>query len=611
MSMSINDGAADTVTAVSTIDIVSGGSVVVGGIEILGASPGQTTSDQTPIDPFAVVNILDANVGVVDTVTVTMSNTANGTFSDVVGGTVNGGTFTVTGTPDPTQFGLIANVDSALAGLVFTPTRGQVPLGQSVTTAFTITASNTLGSVTDASSSVIATDLGGQLSINGAQANQEAASDTTLLPLAGVTITDTQATPVDTVTVTLSNPAVGVLSAGDGGTVGADGVFRVSGPLAQAQAALQAVAFTPAAAILGNVGNSGLTISVADGTLNATNSITSVDVIGTMPCFAAGTRIMTRHGEVPVELLREGDVVVTAAGASRPIQWIGHRRIDCRRHAKPHDVWPVRVHVGAFGAGLPRRELWLSPDHAVFIDNVLIPVRYLINGRTIVQTRVAEVTYYHLEISTHDVILAEHLPCESYLDTGNRSDFANGGSAIKLHPTFARGVWAASACAELVLDGTRLETARSRLLEQAGILGHGITDDPGLAVIVDGHVAHAEIDGRTWRVRLPPAARSVRLKSSTWIPAQTRANEQDTRSLGVAIGNLRLNGEKIGLDDPRLSSGWHAAEPADSEDAAANWRWTDGDAGLALAGVRELAFDVAITGSYWKAPRRSVRLRSR
>jgi hypothetical protein len=152
-----------------------------------------------------------------------------------------------------------------------------------------------------------------------------------------------------------------------------------------------------------------------------------------------------------VELLREGDVVVTAAGEPRPIRWIGHRRIDCRRHPKPHDVWPVRVHAGAFGDGLPRRELWLSPDHAVFVEGVLIPVRYLINGRTIVQQRIREVTYYHVELATHDVILAEGLPCESYLDTGNRSDFANGG-AVKLHPTFARGTSAASGCAELVLE---------------------------------------------------------------------------------------------------------------------------------------------------------------
>jgi hypothetical protein len=47
------------------------------------------------------------------------------------------------------------------------------------------------------------------------------------------------------------------------------------------------------------------------------------------------------------------------------------------------------------------------------------------------------------------------------------------------------------------------------------------------------------------------------------------------------------------MDDPRLSSGWLEPET--------DWRWTDGDAGLALAGVRELAFDVVMIGTYWEA----------
>jgi len=310
MSMSINDGAADTVTAVSTIDIVSGGSIVAGGIDILGATPGQTTSDQAPIDPFAVVAIEDANVGVVDTVTVTMSNAANGTFSDAVGGTVNGGTFTVTGTPDLTQFGLIANIDTALAGLVFTPTRGQVPAGQSVTTWFTIVVNDGTQSATDASSSVIATDAGGQLAISGAQANQEFAANTPILPFGSVTIFDSQPLPNDTLTVTLSNPASGTLTANDGGTIEANGAFQIAGSPTQVQAALQAVGFTPAAAALGQMVSTTATISVTDGTLSATNTVTSLDAIG----ISAGS-IVVQNSPAVAGLISTGPALTMGTAA--------------------------------------------------------------------------------------------------------------------------------------------------------------------------------------------------------------------------------------------------------------------------------------------------------
>ena len=85
-----------------------------------------------------------------------------------------------------------------------------------------------------------------------------------------------------------------------------------------------------------------------------------------------------------------------------------------------------------------------------------------------------------------------------------------------------------------------------------------------------------------------------------------RPDADDCRTLGVAIANLCFDGTLIRRDDARLSSGWHAAEP--------EWRWTDGDAGLALAGVRMLSFTVALTGTYYAnhgadagLPRRSLR----
>ena len=85
----------------------------------------------------------------------------------------------------------------------------------------------------------------------------------------------------------------------------------------------------------------------------------------------------------------------------------------------------MRVSAGAFAAGVPHRDLLLSSDHAVLVGGVLIPIRYLINGASIAQERRDEITYYHVELKTHGVLLADAVyTAESYLDTGNRAAFA-------------------------------------------------------------------------------------------------------------------------------------------------------------------------------------------
>jgi hypothetical protein len=178
------------------------------------------------------------------------------------------------------------------------------------------------------------------------------------------------------------------------------------------------------------------------------------------PCFAAGTRIMARRGEVAVEHLREGDVVWSQFAGWTEVRWIGHRKVDCRRHPKPEKVWPVRVAAGAFGSGRPCRDLLLSPDHALFLCDVLIPIKHLINGTSIVQVPTDAVTYYHVELRRHDILLAEGLWAESYLDTGDRENFANGGAHVALHPEFAIRTWDAAGCAPLIVGGPQLVQAR-------------------------------------------------------------------------------------------------------------------------------------------------------
>ncbi len=190
-----------------------------------------------------------------------------------------------------------------------------------------------------------------------------------------------------------------------------------------------------------------------------------------LACFAAGTRIATPGGEVPVQALRPGDPVLLAEAGVAAVRWLGHRRVACRRHPRPPDVQPVRVAAHAFGLGRPARDLLLSPDHAVFLEGVLIPIRYLLNGATIRQEDVAAITYWHVELPAHAVLLAEGLPAESYLDTGNRAAFANAGPVVAAHPAFARAAWQRGGCAPLVTAGPARDLVYRRSLAQARALG--------------------------------------------------------------------------------------------------------------------------------------------
>jgi hypothetical protein len=140
--------------------------------------------------------------------------------------------------------------------------------------------------------------------------------------------------------------------------------------------------------------------------------------------------------------------------------------VDCARHPKPETVWPVRVRAGAFGENVPVRDLFVSPDHAVYVDGVLIPAKLLVNGTTIRRVEVDHIVYHHVELERHDVILAEGLPAETYLDVGDRSTFS-GGPVTALYPDFPARLWEMAGCATMVLTGEALQAVRSVLAERA------------------------------------------------------------------------------------------------------------------------------------------------
>jgi hypothetical protein len=135
-------------------------------------------------------------------------------------------------------------------------------------------------------------------------------------------------------------------------------------------------------------------------------------------CFVSGTSILTPQGEVRIDDLRIGDLVTTVTGETKPIKWIAKLRFE-KQNAKtwPHDVRPVRIAKDALGEGTPKRDLYLSQSHMVYLGGMLISAASLLNGTTIavVHPESELLEYFHLELDSHHVVLAEGAPCESLL----------------------------------------------------------------------------------------------------------------------------------------------------------------------------------------------------
>jgi hypothetical protein len=230
-----------------------------------------------------------------------------------------------------------------------------------------------------------------------------------------------------------------------------------------------------------NVSNHILTVNTSNGTFHldiaaesgvltgAIAHISGSDVFLSTACYLAGTRILTPDGEVAVEDLMIGDRVMTISGQAKRIKWIGTRAYDLRFVAGNRDILPIRIKRGALGSELPRRDLYLSPEHALFIDGVLVPAKALVNGVSIWQEwRSGTIEYYHVELAEHDVIYAEGTAAETYIDCGNRGMFQNETEFDALYPEDQSQPWAY--CAPVVDSGPELDRVRRRIAEHAGPL---------------------------------------------------------------------------------------------------------------------------------------------
>jgi len=183
-------------------------------------------------------------------------------------------------------------------------------------------------------------------------------------------------------------------------------------------------------------------------------------------CFLRGTMIATPAGEREVEALQAGDLVITLDGTAKPVKWIGHRSYEAEFGATEAFVRPVVFKAGSLGAGLPVRDLKVSPQHAMLIDGVMVPAAALVNGVSIVRDESrSDVTYFHIEMDGHEAVFAEGAASETFVDHDSRAMFDNADEYNLVYGTAA----ARPTEQPRLEEGVQLAGIRRRLAEIAGI----------------------------------------------------------------------------------------------------------------------------------------------
>ncbi|GBQ24880.1 outer membrane protein [Gluconacetobacter sacchari DSM 12717] len=312
-------------------------------------------------------------------------------------------------------------------------------------------------------------------------------------------------------------------------------------------------------------------------------------------CFLAGTMIRTAAGDVAVEDVRIGDMVVAfdwhgSAEIMREVTWQGSQRVVVRPHLADDEAgWPVRVLEDAIADGVPCKDMLITAEHCLFFDGKFVPVRMLVNGRSIFYDKSITVyDYYHIETARHSVITADGMHTESYLDTGNRRVFRQDGKIVSFMPSRALSWDDAGAPLDVSRDFVeplfRQIDARA---EQAGIRSRepspALTDEMDLHLDAGGGVTiwPARKAGDHVAFLIPAGVDSVRIVSRASRPSDVIGPfVDDRRSCGVAVGEItmfegnRMAALAIHLAEKELE-GWNVLEWEDT-------RWTSGRALLPL-----------------------------
>ncbi len=336
----------------------------------------------------------------------------------------------------------------------------------------------------------------------------------------------------------------------------------------------------------------GAVITLTYGSWSFDEGVPSLEIV----CFLSGSMITTETGSKAVEDLAVGDIVLTGPENNqkfKPVTWVGSGHVDVQPDL-PSDRagYPICIRKNALGENSPNADLYVTPEHTLYIKGHLVPARMLVNHRSICYAYdKPSYDYYHFETADHSIIYANNLATESYLDTGNRRHFQT------IHPQQKGNIltfptpkkWAKDACAPLAVTADFVQPLHQMLEERAKSLGFP-SQKPAVTLTKDANFHLITDKGETLyplrRVkdrlvfRLPEGVKMLHLRSRTSRPCDTLGPYvDDRRNLGVLVGEIELHqGGQVHAITHHLTEqhpGWDVVEHSPC-------RWTNGNALLPL-----------------------------
>jgi hypothetical protein len=521
----------DAVTNTGTIDVADAASLTLSNGS---ADFGGTVEDSGTLDfaggTFDLDSALVMAVGAWNVDAATVNLAANLSY---------GGTFASSGTLDLNQWTLTLSGGASLAGTISGTGSVTITATANVDAALTNDATITLQDHASLTASA-AVHGQGTISVDGTSEADFAASvdsGQTINLVAGATVEIGDLASVDagtqhqdfnaTIAGATSQTTILLSDSGLGRYTAIDG-YQLSDVGGNTIVTLTDGGATVGSLTLAGLGYTG--IEIAPGPIGTT------EITVETPCYCPGTLILTDRGEAPIETLRIGDNVVTRSGAARPIKWIGRRSYSGRFILGRSDILPICIKAGALADELPRRDLWISPHHAIFIDGVLIEAKDLVNGISIVQAeRVDRVEYLHIELDSHDVIIAEGALSESFIDDDSRQMFHNAHEHAALYPDVPR--IAARFCAPRRNEGYEVEAARRRIAERVGLFPAKADRNVALRGFIDAITSRA-VCGWAQNIDFPEAPVCLDIVAGRRVVGRVLANRYraDLERAGLGSG---------------------------------------------------------------------------